>query len=131
MSDCIFVVHGYGKVYHVSLFQILIDAWKERVLKGAMFFLSFFIIFALLTYLIAAPMFPSDIVINWASASALSQATLICALINGIIYGFIAWAVFVTVMGRISREKPAHSSQSQVKNQSRAKSKRRSKNLSR
>jgi hypothetical protein len=73
-------------------------------LNGTLFFVAFFLIFATATYLMATPMFPSDIILKWVNASALPQTTFFSALINGIAYGLIAWAVFAVAMRRIGSE---------------------------
>lgn len=113
----------YGKVYYVLLFQIIIVATrKERKLKGALFFVVFFLIFATAVYFIPTPMFPGDIILNLANASTLPQATFLSALINGITYGLIAWAVFAVAMRKIGAAKSRNSGESQAKNQSQVKS---------
>jgi hypothetical protein len=96
-------------------------------LKGALFFLTFFLIFATTTYFIPKPMFPSNVILNWVNASSTTQDTLIGALINGIAYSFIAWAIFAIAMERINKDESRQSGQTQVKNQTSAKSERRSK----
>ena len=112
----------YGKVYYVLLFKIVLPTRKERKLKGALFFISFFLIFATAVYLIPTPMFPGDFIINLANASALPQATFLSALINGITYGLIAWAIFAAVMRRIGASQSGKSGENQVKSESQVKS---------
>jgi hypothetical protein len=73
-------------------------------LKSATFFVAFFLIFATAGYFIPTPMFPSNVILNLANASVIPQTAFLSALINGITYGLIAWAVFAITMRRISRE---------------------------
>lgn len=49
-------------------------------------------------------MFPSNVILNLANASAMPQTAFLSALLNGITYGLIAWAVFAIAMRKINRE---------------------------
>lgn len=73
-------------------------------MKGALFFVSFFLIFATATFIIPTPMFPGNMILNFVNASSQSQLAFLMALINGICYGFVSWAVFALAMRRISGE---------------------------
>lgn len=112
----------YDKVYYVLLFKTLLSVGKERVLKGALFFVSFFLIFATAVFFIPTPMFPGDFILKMTNAQlTASQEALMSALINGICYGLIAWAFFAVAMRKIGSESGS-SSESQVKSQNQAKS---------
>ena len=91
-------------------------------MKGALFFISFFLIFAIAVYIIPTPMFPGDFILNLANASALPQATFLSAVINGITYGLIAWAVFAAAMRRMGDSESRKPAQNQVKAESGVKS---------
>jgi Na+/citrate or Na+/malate symporter len=91
-------------------------------LKGALFFVSFFLLFTTAVYLIPTPMFPGDVILNLTSTSTLPQATFLSALINGITYGLIAWVIFAAVMRKIGATESKNSSESRVKNPSQVKS---------
>lgn len=91
-------------------------------MKGALFFVVFFLLFATAVYFIPTPMFPGDVILNLANASTVPQATFLGALINGITYGLIAWAIFAVVMRKIGASESRNSGESQVKNQGQVKS---------
>jgi hypothetical protein len=106
----------------ITIQDNLVATRKERKLKGALFFVSFFLLFATAVYFIPTPMFPGDLILNLVDASTLPQATLLSALINGITYGLVAWAIFAAVMRKIGANESKNSSETQVKNQSQVKS---------
>lgn len=87
------------------------------MLKGALFFVSFFLIFASTVYLIPTPMFPGNVVLSLANASTLPQASFLMALINGITYGLISWAVFAVAMRKIGGGESSGSDEGQVERQ--------------
>jgi uncharacterized oligopeptide transporter (OPT) family protein len=92
-------------------------------LKGALFFVSFFLLFTTAVYLIPTPMFPGDVILNLTNATlTVPQATFLSALINGITYGLIAWAVFVVAMRKIGATESENSDKSPAKDQSQVKS---------
>jgi hypothetical protein len=74
---------------------------KERKLKGAYFFVVFFLLFASAILFIPTPMFPGDILVRMADLAGLAYASVLSALINALVYGLVAWAIFVFVMRRI------------------------------
>jgi len=73
-------------------------------LKSSSFFFAFFLIFTTAVYFIPTPMFPSDAILNLAKASATPATAFLSALIDGITYGLIAWAVFAIAMRKIGGE---------------------------
>jgi hypothetical protein len=79
---------------------------KERLLKGAYFFIVFFLIFTTAVLLIPTPMFPGDIILSLINAATSPQAAYLSALINGVTYGLIAWAVFAIAMRKIGAPEP-------------------------
>ena len=46
-------------------------------------------------------MFPGDVLIRMADLAGLEYASVLSALINALVYGLVAWAIFVFVMRRI------------------------------
>lgn len=114
-----FVVQVYGKVYYVLLFKMLLSVGKERMLKGAWFFVVFFFLFATAVYLIPTPMFPGYLVLSVLDAASMRYASFLSALINGITYGLIAWAVFAFAMRKIgaTESKPEPESKSSSERQ--------------
>ena len=70
-------------------------------MKGAYFFIAFFLLFTSAVFLIAKPMFPGDMLLSIANLATLEHAALLSALINGVTYGLIAWAIFVVAMRRM------------------------------
>ena len=70
-------------------------------MKGAYIFVVFFLIFTSAMLLIPLPMFPGNAVLALANASVSEYSAFFSALINGIFYGFAAWAIFVVMMQRI------------------------------
>lgn len=86
-------------------------------MKGALFFVSFFLIFATAVYLIPTPMFPGSVVLSLANASTIPEASFLMALVNGITYGVISWAVFVAAMRKIGGSESSNSDEGRVERQ--------------
>jgi hypothetical protein len=74
---------------------------RKENLKGAYFFIVFFLLFALAILFIPAPMFPGDTLLRMTNLTTLEHAFILSALINALVYGLIAWAIFAFVMRRI------------------------------
>jgi len=70
-------------------------------MKGAYIFAVFFLIFTSAMLLIPLPMFPGNTVLALANASLSEYASFFSALINGIVYGLVAWAISMVMMQRI------------------------------
>lgn len=70
-------------------------------MKGAYFFIIFFLLFVSAILLISTPMFPGDILIAMVNLATLEDASILGALINALFYSLIAWAIFVLAMKRI------------------------------
>jgi len=70
-------------------------------MKGAYLFVIFFFIFASAMLLIPLPMFPGNVVLALANAPSSGYTTYLSALINGIVYGLVTWAIFMVATKRI------------------------------
>jgi Na+/proline symporter len=87
-------------------------------MKGAYFFIVFFLLFTSAVFLISTPMFPGNMLLSIANLHlTLEHAALLSALINGVTYGLIAWAIFAVAMRRME----GTASRSPVKKQKRRK----------
>jgi hypothetical protein len=86
-------------------------------MKGAYFFIAFFLLFTSAVFLISTPMFPGNMLLSIANLATFEYAALLSALINGVTYGLIAWAIFALAMRRME----GTTSKSSVKKQKRRK----------
>jgi large-conductance mechanosensitive channel len=75
-------------------------------MKGAYFFVIFFLIFTSAIFFIPTPMFPGDTLLKMMNISTLEYASFLSALINGVVYGLIAWAIFVLAMRKTEKTVP-------------------------
>jgi len=75
-------------------------------MRGGAIFLSFFVLFTIASYAIPAPMFPGNLVpmLGFATVPTV-YASFISAIVNGLVYGFVAWLVFVLVSRRFEESK--------------------------
>lgn len=78
----------------------------ETKLKGAYFFIVFFLLFASAIIFIPTPMFPGDNLLRAANLATLQHASILGALINALVYGLIAWAIFAFAMRKIENPAP-------------------------
>ena len=70
-------------------------------MKGTLFFVVFFLIFTSAMFLIPTPMFPGDTLLALTDIVSSEYTAYLGALINGVIYGLIAWAIFMFAMKKI------------------------------
>jgi len=75
-------------------------------MRGGPIFLVFFILFAVASYAVPVPLFPGNLVpalgfINVPTA----YAPFVSAFVNGVVYGFVVWLVFVLVSRRFEEPK--------------------------
>lgn len=75
-------------------------------MKGAYFFIVFFLLFTSAIIFIPTPMFPGDNLLRAANLATLEHASILSALINALVYGLTAWAIFVFAMKRIENTAP-------------------------
>lgn len=63
-------------------------------MKGKIFFLQFFILFTLASLAIPVPMFPGSMILTWFRVPlGFTSSSLLSAIVNGAVYGFIIWLV--------------------------------------
>jgi hypothetical protein len=75
---------------------------------GMVVFIAFFAIFSVSSMAIPSPLFPGNVVCRFLAVSG--NASLVSAAVNGVFYGFVAWAVFCLGfrwVERLSENKPA------------------------
>jgi len=70
-------------------------------MKGTLFFIVFFLIFASAMFFIPTPMFPGDTVLALTNIASSGYAAYFGALINGVVYGLVAWIIFMLTMKKI------------------------------
>jgi hypothetical protein len=63
-------------------------------LLGPAIFLSFFLLFALMSIAVPVPLFPGNMLASWIGIASSPLATFLGAVGNGLIYGFTVWLVF-------------------------------------
>ncbi len=63
----------------------------------------FFVFFTLATVLAPVPMFPGNMISTWFGLTSAPYAFLASALMNGIIYGLVAWIVYVLAWKKIEK----------------------------
>ena len=75
-------------------------------MRGGAIFLAFFVLFTIASYAVPVPMFPGNLV------SALGFVTVpivyvpfVSAVVNGVVYGFVVWLIFVLVSRRFEEPK--------------------------
>lgn len=72
-------------------------------MKGAYFFIAFFLLFTSAMFLIPISMFPGDTVLRMVSSTTFEYTPFLSALINGIVYSLVAWAIFMFAMRKIGK----------------------------
>lgn len=73
-------------------------------MKGGAIFLVFFIFFTLATLAVPIPLFPGNMVHSVFSSLGIPisfYTSLLEAVANGILYGFIVWMIYVLVSKRL------------------------------
>ena len=75
-------------------------------MKGAYFFIVFFLLFTSAIIFIPTPMFPGDNLLRAGNLATLEHASILSALINALVYGLIAWAIFAFAMRKIENPAP-------------------------
>lgn len=73
-------------------------------MRGRAVFLTFFTVFASASLAVPVPLFPGNIVHSWFATPSAGYGSLITALTNGALYGFIVWLVFVLVAKRLEEQ---------------------------
>jgi len=74
-------------------------------MRGGTIFLIFFVLFSAASYAIPVPLFPGNMVLSWFTSVPAVYASLINAVVNGIVYGCIVWLVFILVIRKFEEPK--------------------------
>ena len=70
-------------------------------MRGLAVFVVFFSIFLISSLAIPSPMFPGNLV--FLVLGATGEFWVVCALVNGFIYGLVVWAVYSVVLRWVDR----------------------------
>jgi len=74
--------------------------------NGGAIFLVFFVLFTVASYAVPVPLFPGNLI---AALGVIDVPTayspLVSAVVNGVVYGFVVWLVFVLVSRRFEEPK--------------------------
>ena len=70
-------------------------------MRGGAIFLAFFVLFTVASYAVPVPLFPGNLVpaLGLITVQA-AYAPFVSAVVNGVVYGFVVWLVFVLVARR-------------------------------
>jgi len=75
-------------------------------MRGGAIFLAFFVLFTVASYAVPVPMFPGNLVPALGFITVPTEiAPFISAIVNGLVYGFVVWLVFVLVGRRFEEPK--------------------------
>ena len=77
-------------------------------MRGGAIFLAFFVLFTVASFAVPVPLFPGNLipVLGFVSMPA-EYAPFVSAIVNGVVYGFVVWLVFVLVSRRFEEPKVA------------------------
>jgi len=76
------------------------------VIRGGAIFLVFFVLFSVASYAVPVSLFPGNLVSMFGFVSVPTvYAPLVSAVVNGLVYGFVVWLVFVVVSRRFEEPK--------------------------
>ena len=75
-------------------------------MRGGAIFLAFFFLFTIASYAVPVPLFPGNLVSALGFATVPTEyAPFVSAVVNGLVYGFVVWLVFVVVSRRFEEPK--------------------------
>ena len=75
-------------------------------MRGGAVFIAFFILFTAASYAVPVPLFPGNMILLLGFVSIPSfYVPFVSAFVNGLIYGFVVWLVFVLVSRRLEEPK--------------------------
>lgn len=75
-------------------------------MRGGPIFLAFFVVFTVASYAVPVPLFPGNLIPSLGFVTLPTAYTpLLSAVVNGVIYGFVVWLVFVLVSRRFEEPK--------------------------
>jgi len=77
-------------------------------MRGGAIFLVFFVLFTVASYAVPVPLFPGNLVplLGFVAVPTV-YASFVSAVVNGVVYGFVVWLVFVLVSRRFEEPKVA------------------------
>jgi len=75
-------------------------------MRGGLIFLVFFVLFTAASYAVPVPLFPGNLVslLGFVTVPDV-YASFVSAVVNGVVYGFVVWLVFVLVSRRFEEPK--------------------------
>lgn len=75
-------------------------------MRGGAIFLAFFVLFTVASYAVPVPLFPGNLVPLLGFVTLpIAYASFFSAVVNGVVYGFVVWLVFVLVSRRFEEPK--------------------------
>jgi hypothetical protein len=75
-------------------------------MRGGAIFLAFFVLFTVASYAVPVPLFPGNLVPMLGFITVPTEyASFVSAVVNGVVYGFVVWLVFVLVSRRFEEPK--------------------------
>jgi len=85
-------------------------------MRGGAIFLAFFLVFGVASYAVPVPLFPGNVVLSWFNTVPTLYAPLIGAVVNGLIYGFVVWLVFVLLSRKFEEPKVTNARGKRLRN---------------
>jgi hypothetical protein len=75
-------------------------------MRGGAIFLAFFALFTIASYAVPVPLFPGNLVpaLGFVTVPTV-YAPFVSAVVNGVVYGFVVWLVFVLVSRKFEEPK--------------------------
>jgi len=75
-------------------------------MRGGAIFLAFFVLFTVASFSVPVPLFPGNLVPSLGFVTLpTAYAPFVSAVVNGVVYGFVVWLVFVLVSRRFEEPK--------------------------
>lgn len=78
-------------------------------MRAAAIFVAFFLLFTCTSIAVPVPLFPGNMIPVWFGISFSVYASYVEAVVNGLLYGFITWLVFLFVIRKIDKALSADS----------------------
>jgi hypothetical protein len=78
-------------------------------MRAAAIFVAFFLLFTCTSIAVPVPLFPGNMIPVWLGISVSGYASYVEAVVNGLLYGFITWLVFLFVIRKIDKALSADS----------------------
>ena len=100
LDNCILAEQTNEKVYYILRYKKYIGNLQNRKkpevirLLGPAIFVSFFLLFMLISVAVPIPLFPGNMISTWVGIPASPFTSYLGAIANGAIYGFLIWLAF-------------------------------------